>query len=456
MAKFPTVDAFVSPAGSLEILSQHEIQSLSRFGHSNCYDLLRNCLLAVLNCGSEMDDGHALLQQYPDFTVNLIERDRGIQLHLQHAPASAFVDGVIINGIREHLFSVLRDIVYVNHKLQASGLDLSQRPEAITDSVFRILRNAEAMKSARDPKLIICWGGHAISREEYEYSKSVGYQLGLRAMDICTGCGPGAMKGPMKGAQVAHAKQRIDDGRYVGVSEPGIIAAESPNPIVNELVILPDIEKRLEAFVRMGHGMIVFPGGPGTAEEILYLLGILMDPANHGIPFPFVMTGPASSKDYFAKIDAFLVGLLGEHVRDYYKIMVNQPEEVARHMSQNMEQVREYRKEHKDAYHFNWRLRIDPVQQFPFEPEHTAVAALQLDREMPADQLAANLRRIFSVVVAGNVKAEGIARVKERGPYQIHGAPDVLEPLDQLLRFFVEQRRMKIEGEYVPCYQIVN
>ena len=39
-----------------------------------------------------------------------------------------------------------------------------------------------------------------ISRTEYDYSKDVGYELGLRAMDICTGCGPGAMKGPMKGA----------------------------------------------------------------------------------------------------------------------------------------------------------------------------------------------------------------------------------------------------------------
>ena len=55
------------------------------------------------------------------------------------------------------------------------------------------------------------------------------------------------MKGPMKGATIAHAKQRIHGGRYLGLTEPGIIAAEAPNPIVNELVILPDIEKRLEA-----------------------------------------------------------------------------------------------------------------------------------------------------------------------------------------------------------------
>ena len=112
---------------------------------------------------------------------------------------------------------------------------------------------------------MVCWGGHSISGVEYDYTKEVGYQLGLRGMDICTGCGPGAMKGPMKGATIAHAKQRIPSGRYLGLSEPGIIAAEAPNPIVNDLVILPDIEKRLEAFVRLGHGIIIFPGGVGTA-----------------------------------------------------------------------------------------------------------------------------------------------------------------------------------------------
>ena len=100
----------------------------------------------------------------------------------------------------------------------------------------------------------------------------------------------------MKGATIGHAKQRIRDGRYIGVTEPGIIAAESPNPIVNSLVIMPDMEKRLEAFVRLGHGITVFPGGVGTTEEILYLLGVLTHPDNEKIPFPMIMTGPADSE----------------------------------------------------------------------------------------------------------------------------------------------------------------
>ena len=94
----------------------------------------------------------------------------------------------------------------------------------------------------------------------------------------------------MKGAAIGHAKQRISKARYIGLTEPSIIAAEPPNQIVNELVILPDIEKRLEAFVRLGHGIVIFPGGAGTAEELLYLLGILLNKENQGIPFPLVLT----------------------------------------------------------------------------------------------------------------------------------------------------------------------
>ena len=162
--------------------------------------------------------------------------------------------------------------------------------------MFHILRNARILDYKSKPNLVVCWGGHSIGTEEYQYTKKVGYELGLRGLDVCTGCGPGAMKGPMKGATIGHAKQRIVGGRYIGLTEPGIIAAEPPNPIVNQLVIMPDIEKRLEAFVRLAHGVVVFPGGVGTAEEILYLLGILLEPANAGQPLQVVLTGPKNTR----------------------------------------------------------------------------------------------------------------------------------------------------------------
>jgi predicted Rossmann-fold nucleotide-binding protein len=308
-----------------------------------------------------------------------------------------------------------------------------------------------------NPNLVVCWGGHSISRVEYDYSKTIGYELGLRGMDICTGCGPGAMKGPMKGATIGHAKQRIGGGRYLGISEPGIIAAESPNPIVNSLVIMPDIEKRLEAFVRIGHGIIIFPGGVGTTEEILYILGILLHPENADLPFPLVLTGPESSADYFRQVDEFIGLTLGEAARERYKIIVDDPAEVARQMQQGMQKVREYRKQRADAYYFNWALKIDHEFQKPFMPTHESMRSLSLHKDQESHLLAANLRRAFSGVVAGNVKEQGIRAIEQHGLFEIHGDAVIMKPMDALLDAFVAQHRMKLPGtRYEPCYRIVH
>ncbi len=444
----------ISPTGGLALLSQQEVAALRQAGHGGMHDLLRKCALAVLNTGSEQDDARAVLETYEDFKIEVIQQDRGIKLELTNAPNNAFVDGKIIEGVRELLFDVLRDIVYVHTHLQPAddgGIGETQT----TDFVFSILRNAEILRTGTDPKLVVCWGGHSISREEYDYTKEVGYAMGLRGLNICTGCGPGAMKGPMKGATIAHSKQRIEDGDYIGISEPGIIAAESPNPIVNRLVIMPDIEKRLEAFVRVGHGIVVFPGGVGTAEEILYLLGILMHPKNENMPFPLVFTGPAESADYFEQIDEFLQFALGDEATKRYQIIVEDPDAVARVMAAGMDDVRAYRRETKDAFFFNWGLTIRPEFQEPFIPSHDNMAALQLERDRPPHKLAADLRRAFSGIVAGNVKEEGIARIAARGKFELQGDAEIMERMDALLQRFVSQHRMKLPGtRYEPCYVI--
>jgi predicted Rossmann-fold nucleotide-binding protein len=265
------------------------------------------------------------------------------------------------------------------------------------------------------------------------------------------------MKGPMKGATIGHAKQRIVGGRYIGLTEPGIIAAEPPNPIVNNLVILPDIEKRLEAFVRVAHGLVVFPGGVGTAEEIFYLLGILLDPANAEQPFPLVLTGPRASAEYFERIRAFLAGTLGAAALERVRIVIDDPAEVARIMDRGVETVRESRRRASDSYNYNWLLRVDPEFQRPFEVTHASMRTLRLHRDQPVHQLAADLRRAFSGIVTGNVKENGIRAIERHGPFEIVGDPAVMVMLDELLASFVAQQRMKLPGSaYVPCYRVVK
>ncbi|THC46589.1 nucleotide 5'-monophosphate nucleosidase PpnN [Massilia sp. Mn16-1_5] len=454
---YEVIDTLISPEGRLEVLSKAEVAKLLDTSQGGLYNIFRKCALAVLNCGSSIDDGKELLERYSSFDISIIQRERGIKLDIRGAPAIAFVDGKMIKGIHEHLFAVLRDIVYVHFEVTDNPKFNLAKPEGITDAVFHILRNANILQPQRNPNLVVCWGGHSINRIEYNYSKEVGYALGLRELDICTGCGPGAMKGPMKGAAIGHSKQRLHGGRYLGISEPGIIAAESPNPIVNDLVIMPDIEKRLEAFVRTGHGIVVFPGGAGTAEEILYILGILLHPDNAEMPFPLVFTGPATAREYFEQIDGFIGHTLGPRAQARYKIIIDDPDAVAREMHAGIKLVREYRKEKSDAYYFNWRLKIDQEFQKPFKPTHENMRNLSLHKNQETHLLAANLRRAFSGVVAGNVKEEGIREIEKHGKYEIHGDPDIMGPMDALLASFVEQSRMKLPGKaYVPCYTIVQ
>jgi len=450
------VSASVSPEGSLEVLSQIEVKTLLDTSAQGLYRLFRNCALAVLNSGSHTDDAREIFDSYRDFGINLKQRNQGIKLRLENAPASAFVDGRMIQGIREHLFAVLRDVIYTHNEiLNDPSFDLN-RSKHITSAVFHILRNARVLRPSVDPNIVVCWGGHSIGRAEYEYTKEVGYQLGLRGLDVCTGCGPGAMKGPMKGATIGHAKQRMTGRRYIGLTEPGIIASEPPNPIVNELVIMPDIEKRLEAFVRIGHGIVVFPGGVGTTEELLYLLGILMHPDNRKHPLPVILTGPASAWEYFDVVDRFVGETLGEEAQALYQVIVDDPMAVGRAIKQGMENVHRFRRKAKDAFYFNWQLRIEKAFQQPFVPTHEAMAALSLSRKQAPHELAANLRRAFSGIVAGNVKEQGIRAVEQFGPFEIRADADMAKAMDSLLERFVDQRRMKLQGEYTPCYTLVG
>jgi hypothetical protein len=397
------------------------------------------------------------MRRNPGFRIAIVEDEGGVAVELENAPESAFVDGKMIRGVRDHLFAVLRDLLYTHQAiLEGDRFDLTDSTD-LTDAVFHILRNAQVLKPDQRPNLVVCWGGHAISREEYDYSKQIGYALGLRGLDVCTGCGQGAMKGPMKGAAVGHAKQRQSLGRYVGLTEPTIIAAEAPNPIVNELVILPDMEKRLEAFVRLAHTIIVFPGGVGTAEEILYLLAILLDEQNSSADLPIIMTGPPGSAGYFEMLCDFIEATLGAKALEYFRVIIDGPDRVAQVAAEGVRRVASARGRAHESFFFNWKLHIGIGLQRPFVATHESMAALDLRDGQPPVDLAINLRRAFSGIVAGNVREAGVKLVAEKGPFEIRGEPAVARALDRLLRGFVAERRMKLSDPqgYQPCFRVV-
>lgn len=449
-------ECMVRPSTSLNLLSHQEIM-VAMETTEDVFQTFRDCALAVLNTGNETDDPDLMLKEFADFRVEIVPESRGIKLRIQNAPASAFVDGKMIRGIEQHLFAALRDIIYTQAKIErVGGFDISSS-EGITDTVFRVLRNAGIVKPNQPPQLIVCWGGHSISRSEYEYSKEVGYEMGLRGLDIATGCGIGAMKGPMKGAMIGHAKQLNTGGRYVGITEPGIIASESPNPSVNELVILPDIEKRLEAFVRLAHAIVVFPGGVGTIEEILFLLGILMREDNDSIPVPIIFTAPADFGDYFASVDRFIKSTLGDQAAKHYQIVNDNASLVAQLTLRNLNQVTAQRRRANDSYAFNWGLKIPESMQAPFHVNHESMAELRLLSDLPGSKLVSELRKAFSGIVAGNVKPYGIRQIDRHGPFQLRGDANLITAIDTLLAECVANQRMKISADhYRPCYELIE
>jgi len=85
------------------------------------------------------------------------------------------------------------------------------------------------------------------------------------------------------------------------------------------------------------------------------------------------------------------------------------------------------------------------------------MSQLEIHSDMETHHLAANLRRAFSGIVAGNVKEEGIQAIEENGLFEIRGEKKIMQPLDELLESFVQQGRMKLPGsKYTPCYKVVT
>ena len=156
-------------------------------------------------------------------------------------------------------------------------------------------------------------------------------------------------------------------------------------------------------------------------------------------------------------IDEFIAATLGDEARRRYRICIDAPGEVGRLMSAGMEEVLAFRQDRKDAYFYNWQLEIDPEFQTPFHATHESMAGLNIHPDLPNHELAANLRRAFSGIVAGNIRDDGIQAIEEHGPFEIRGDAGIMQHLDKLLSTCVAQGRMRLPGKpYEPCYRVVS
>ena len=218
---------------------------------------------------------------------------------------------------------------------------------------------------------------------------------------------------------------------------------------------MPDIEKRLEAFVRLAHGIVVFPGGVGTAEEILYLLGILLDPANAEQPLPVVLTGPAEQRGLFrADRPLHRAARWARRRCARFTVIIDDPAAGgAAHGARHATRCASSAAAHSDSYNFNWLLAMPREFQQPFEVTHASRCARSsctatsrctswpptCGARSPASSPATSRR-------------DGIQAIERHGPYELPAIPTIMRLLDELLAAFVAQRRMKLPGSvYRPC-----
>jgi hypothetical protein len=362
----------------------------------------------------ESDNAKEIFDRYKDFEVELVRQAWGIKLEMKNAPGQAFVDGEMIRGIKEHVFAVLRDVIFISNEIIESGrFDLeNRRPSPTRCSTSCAMRAVLDFKSK--PNLVVCWGGHSINTEEYQYTKKVGYELGLRGLDVCTGCGPGRHEGPDEGRdhrprQAAHRRRPVHRSHRAR-----IIAAEPPNPIVNQLGHHAGHRKAprsLRAAVAWHRRVSRAAWAPPRKSCTCWA-------SCSSLPMPVsrckvVLTGPSTRKTTSCRSSVSSPARWVTRRADRLHVIVDDPAEVARYMVGVMGEVRDYRRANSDSYNYNWLLKIPPAFQHPFEVTHDSMRALRLYRDLPAHELAADLRRAFSGIVTGNVKENGVPRHRE-------------------------------------------
>lgn len=129
----------------LNVLSWQEVERPHTASKGELAGLLRRCVLAVLNSDHLGDDVEQLLSSNAGFEIDVEQVNRGLRLQISNAPAGAFVDGEIIEGIRALLSAVIRDLVYYDSEIRDNPHHNLESSSGITNVVFEMLRNARAM-----------------------------------------------------------------------------------------------------------------------------------------------------------------------------------------------------------------------------------------------------------------------------------------------------------------------
>jgi uncharacterized protein (TIGR00730 family) len=150
-------------------------------------------------------------------------------------------------------------------------------------------------------RAICVWGSARTNPgdPEYELAREVGRRLGEQGVAVITGGGPGTMEAANRGA-------REGGGTSVGLNIE-LPHEQFLNPYVDLGMQFHYFFTRKLMFVRYSQGMIVFPGGFGTLDELFEVL--TLNQTGKTPDYPVVLAG----SDYWSGLlDWMRDRLLGE------------------------------------------------------------------------------------------------------------------------------------------------
>jgi predicted Rossmann-fold nucleotide-binding protein len=403
------------------------------------------------------DDGHLTAEQRLQFLCE-VEKIRG-KMHLSMLAPKYALDSASLDRLSNAGTSVVAGLIYAPDRVAHSR-----------DAVRTVLDRSDVMSENAETEemSIVFQGGARISDAEYQFAKQVGATIALfdhAPKKFITGGGRGIMRAPHSGAQQAGLTRGLDDTEYCGVSCGKIIAAEPPNKIIEKLAVFEQIERRLEAFTRSGQLTVLFPGGTGTFEELLYVLAVLMEEKNKGTHYSFMLVGNEDKKEYYDVVLRTLEQALGEDVIEdsglRERICIGKPSVVAQKILEEVQKAQVARRlemlRKQDTQNvrmdFHGGIHIPSSLREPFRITRENVAALELHRNQSPRQRITNLRQFIYTVTCACVSTER-DEVAKNGPFEVHGDPQTTEAVDNLMKYFAATGRMN-GGEYVQPYTLM-
>jgi len=397
---------------------------------------------------ADYHDTRQIRDKFAGMELGLRREDGTVYLLCRHVPTDCLYDGRnVIWAACEFISSAIRDIIF-----PPPGPEPGASSAATSLALRRFAEHSGVLYRGERNLVSFVWGGHRVGREEYEFAKEAAYwaTLLLPHMEHITGCGEGIMKAPFKGAQVAYAKQRtvqrFGARDFIGFTEKNILAAEPPNELVNRFVVFPNVEQRMEAFIRASHCGRAHPGGPGTMEEVLTMLAVLGDPANRDCGFCFDLV-EREGGTYFAAFQEYLHECFGRDLDGLYEIHLGAPAQYAATLARRARRT-------STRYLWNEELRFDPRFQTPFAVSFESMEALDLSRDQAPMDLLINLRRFFHAIVHVSVKDPDLLDSWGAERPRIRGDRRILAATDRLVRRLAAQGRIHPDAAYTTPYRV--